>query len=175
MRTLILNKHYMPVAQVDWRRGFTLAFCEKADVLEFYEHIVRTPTQEFFVPAVIRLREYGKIPRAKVAYSKRVVFERDDYRCQYCCKQLNEESATIDHILPRARGGKTTFDNTVTSCFRCNNKKGQRLLNQTSFKLANQPVTPSKAMFSLRLGRLAAEWMPYIPKGELCRRNSNLQ
>jgi 5-methylcytosine-specific restriction endonuclease McrA len=174
VRTLVLNKQYVPVAEVDWRRGFTLAFCQKADVLEFYEHIVRTPTQEFFVPAVIVLRDYAKVPKAKVTYSKRVVFERDDYTCQYCQKKLCHQSATIDHIIPRSKGGQTTFDNTVTSCFRCNNKKGQRLLNQTNFKLANRPEAPSKAYFSLRYGRLAEEWLPYIPKSELCR-NTNLQ
>lgn len=166
MRTLVLNKYYMPVAHVTWQKGFTLTFCEKADVVEFYEQTVRTSTQEFFVPAVIRLRNYGKIPRAKVVYSKRIVFERDDYKCQYCYKQLCEKSVTIDHILPRAHGGMTTFDNTVASCFRCNNKKGQRLLSQTTLKLVNKPITPSKALFNLQLGHLADEWIPYIPKGD---------
>lgn len=174
MRTLVLNRNWMPVSQIDWRRGFTLVFRQKAEALEFYEHVVKSTTEEFFVPAVIRLYDYGKVPRRKVHYSKRVVFERDGWKCQYCSKALCPKTATIDHILPRSAGGKTTFDNTVASCFKCNNKKGHRLLNQTNFRLPQKPSAPSQVHFNLRLGMLAQEWLPYIPEAQHDRKIQQL-
>lgn len=168
-KTLVLNKIWVPISVVDWQRAFSLICKERAEPLEFYGDLsISTATDLFMVPAVIRLLHFDKIPKAKVAYSKRAVIERDGWECQYCGIRLSLRTATIDHVVPRCEGGKTTFDNTVASCFPCNNKKGPRLLKHTSLSLRNSPIKPSKQSYKLYLGNtIRDEWTPYIPKGIL--------
>jgi len=154
----------MAVGNVNWRNAFLKICSERAEVLEYYEDTFKTSSEEMFIPAVIRLFNYDKVPLCRVAYSKRTILERDDFECQYCSKQLTLTSATLDHVVPRKRGGKSTFENTVASCQPCNNKKGSKPLSSLPFALKNKPYKPEKKTFRLRLNNLNEEWKDYLPR-----------
>jgi 5-methylcytosine-specific restriction endonuclease McrA len=139
MRTLVLNKAWLAVGHVGWKDAFRLLCAERAEVLEYYDLTVRTPREEMFVPAVIRLLNYDKLPKCKVSYSKRAILERDDFECQYCGLSLSLKTATLDHVRPRSTGGRTTFENTVASCQQCNNKKGDTPIGVGGFNLRKKP------------------------------------
>jgi 5-methylcytosine-specific restriction endonuclease McrA len=164
MRVLVLNSSWYPVAQCDWQHAFKLIMTDKAKVVEYYEDkFVRTPTAKYQVPAVIHLTSYGSIPRRKVGYSKLYVFERDKYMCQYCGKKIIHDKATIDHVTPRSRGGKTTFENTVTACAPCNTKKASKTPEQAGMKLLSVPKKPGH--ISPLVGRIRTvekEWKNYL-------------
>ncbi len=164
MRTLVLNKAWIAIGHVTWKRAFILLCKEAAEILEYYEDTIVTPSTEMFVPAVIRLLNYDKIPSCKVTYNRRCILERDRYECQYCGEYLSNSSATLDHVLPRSRGGKTTFENTVTSCHPCNNNKGDKLLGDIKLELKRKPFRPLKTFFKLRLPSLKDEWKDYLPR-----------
>jgi len=162
MRTLVLNKAWLAVGNVGWKDAFRLLCAERAEVLEYYEATVKTPSEEMFIPAVIRLLNYDKLPKCKVSYSKRAILERDDFECQYCGLSLSLKTATLDHVRPRANGGRTTFENTVASCHSCNNKKGDKPVGINGFKLRRKPRKPEKVFFRLRLPKLEEEWKDYL-------------
>lgn len=164
MRTLVLNKAWIAVGHTDWKRAFTLLCAERAEVLEYYEATVKTPREEMFVPAVIRLLDYNKIPIVKISYSKRAILERDSFECQYCGATLNIKSATLDHVVPRAKGGRTTFENTVASCHPCNNRKGSKRLESCNLELRQKPYKPKKSIFKVKLSNLEEEWRDYLPR-----------
>ena len=176
MRTLVINKSWMAVGNVCWKDAFRLLCAERAEVLRYYETTVKTPSKNLFIPAVIRLLNFDKLPRCKITYSRRTILERDNYKCQYCSQKLTIKTATLDHVTPRAKGGRTTFENTVASCMPCNNKKGDRLLRNCPFKLNRRPCKPEKIFFRLRLNRLEEEWEDYLPekvKNEFQTNNRN--
>lgn len=165
MRTLVLNKSFLPIKHVSWQQAFRLICKGRAIVVETYEEIVKTPNDFYFLPAVIRLTRYDGYPKVKVTYSRRAVLDRDNFSCQYCGAKLNYRTATIDHVVPRAMGGKTTFANTVACCFPCNNRKGSRLLEQTNLKLAKKPKRPAFASYKISIGNwIRKEWVDYLPR-----------
>lgn len=146
---------------------------EKAKVVEYYkDKFVRSPSQEYQVPAVIHLISFGTVPRRRIGYSKHLVFERDKHTCQYCGKKVIPNgpsaaptTATIDHVVPRAKGGKTTYENTVTACVPCNTKKANKSLEQTSFKLQSVPRKPNFTNpLAGRLRHIEPEWENWIAK-----------
>jgi 5-methylcytosine-specific restriction endonuclease McrA len=165
MRTLVLNKSYLPIKHVGWKQAFRLICKGRATVIETYEEIIRTPNDFHFVPAVIRLNTYDSVPKAKVTYSRRAVLDRDNFSCQYCGKHLTHKNATIDHVLPRSHGGKTDFENTVASCFRCNNRKGNKLNHQAGLKLYKKPKKPKSVGYKFFIGHsVSKEWADYLPR-----------
>ena len=144
LSTLLLNSDcapvsYLPLSVISWQDSITLIYLNKADVLEWHESwTVRSSTWETPVPAVMILRKYEK-QRSIVRFSKRNVFLRDNYTCQYCDKKLCKKTATLDHVLPSSYGGKTTFENCVCACSSCNTKKG----NDKSIVPLKKPLRPS--------------------------------
>jgi 5-methylcytosine-specific restriction endonuclease McrA len=111
---LLLNSDYEPLNVCDVRRAFRLLFVEKAEVIQYDHHEIRTPTVIFRAPSVIRLQHHIKRPRPRVRLSRREVFARDKHTCQYCGKQTHD--LTLDHVVPRHRGGLHTWDNLVAAC-----------------------------------------------------------
>jgi len=164
MRTLVLNKAWLAIGHADWKNAFRLLCRERAEVLEYYEATVRTPREDLYIPAVIRLLDYDKLPKCKVSYSKRAILERDDFQCQYCGQSLSLKTATLDHVFPRGKGGRTTFENTVASCHPCNNGKGDIPLSNLNLKLKKKPRKPEKVTFRLRLNTIEDEWRDYLPR-----------
>jgi 5-methylcytosine-specific restriction endonuclease McrA len=127
------------------RRALVLVIDGKAEVLEAYDATVSSASCVFPSPSVIRLIYLIRRPRPRVKLTRREVFIRDNYTCQYCGRQAGE--LTIDHVVPRSRGGMHTWDNLVSACKSCNHRKGGKLLNETRMSLRNQPKEPSPGRY----------------------------
>jgi 5-methylcytosine-specific restriction endonuclease McrA len=104
--------------------------------------LICSPSISIKVPRVIVLMLYDKLPKRHVRFSRKNIFERDNWKCQYCGVKPAKADINLDHVVPRSRGGKTTWDNIVASCFRCNSKKGNKTLKQLGWKLQNSPTMP---------------------------------
>jgi 5-methylcytosine-specific restriction endonuclease McrA len=127
--TLLLNADMQPVSllplsTVDWQEAIRYMVLDKVEVLSWYEEwIVRSARWETRVPAIIMLKEYQR-PKSTMRLSKRNIFLRDQYLCQYCGIKVTDSSATLDHVHPISQGGKTTWENSTTACKPCNYRKG---------------------------------------------------
>jgi len=161
---LVLNQNYEPLNVCNLPRAFRLVFGERAEVLEYDHQMIRTPRETFRAPAVIRLQSQIRRPRPRVRLTRREVFIRDGYTCQYCGRQSGD--LTLDHVMPRHRGGSHTWDNLVTACKACNHRKGGKLLEEARLRLARRPVEPRCNVYSLFSSYLRddrnATWRSYL-------------
>ena len=140
--SLLLSAGYEPVKVIPWKKAITLVVLGKVEVLEEYDKEVHSPTVTYRLPSVIKLNRFFKpIPR-KVKFSRHNLFSRDNYTCQYCHKTFPAHQLTYDHVVPRSKGGNTTWTNVVTSCQRCNLRKGNKPLHALNVELLNKPVEP---------------------------------
>ena len=121
------------------RRALVLVLKGVAQPEEHTTAAVTSARQSMAVPSVIRLLEYRRIPIQARSLSRKNILMRDRYTCQYCHKTLNSGELTLDHVMPRARGGKSTWENLVACCYRCNNVKGDRTPEQAGMRLLKQP------------------------------------
>ncbi|MGB0909992.1 MAG: HNH endonuclease [Nitrospirales bacterium] len=165
--TLLLNATYEPLRVVGWQKAITLLWQGKVEVLEFHERDVRGVSISFKLPSVMRLLKMVKLRRNyhAVKFSRINIFTRDNYTCQYCEKPFRTEELTFDHVMPIAKGGKKTWENIVTACWRCNNRKSGRLPHEASMKLLKKPVKPRwTPRLTLMIGiRNAPEsWRDYL-------------
>jgi 5-methylcytosine-specific restriction endonuclease McrA len=132
MSSLLLNADMQPVSllplsTVDWQEAIRYMVLDKVEVLSWYEDwIVRSARWETRVPAIIMLKEYQR-PKHTMRLSKRNIFLRDQFQCQYCGVEVTDSSATLDHVHPISQGGKTTWENSTTACKPCNYKKGAHI------------------------------------------------
>jgi len=140
---LVLNATYEPLSVVSVRRAVVLLLKEKAEIVEAAEAELRSEHLTIPMPLVIRLVYYVRIPyRVSLPVTRRTVLARDHYTCQYCGRQPPRKDLTVDHILPRSRGGRTTWENVVTACQRCNGRKGSRTPEEANMKLISKPTRP---------------------------------
>src|SRR5918998_4123670 len=144
---LLLNSDYEPLNVCNVRRAFRLVFGEKAEVIQYNHHDVQTTTQIFRAPSVIRLHHRVKRPRPRVRLSRREIFARDKYTCQYCGRQTHD--LTLDHVVPRHRGGGHTWENLVAACKPCNHRKGGKTLEEARLRLNKPPYEPRNDIYSL--------------------------
>jgi len=141
---LLLNVDYTFLNIVDWKRALVLLYKNKVQVVKYSKKTIKSCNQTIVVPLVIRLMSSIKtLYKAKVPYSKRNIFTRDE-GCAYCNSKTN---LTIDHIKPKSKGGKTNFLNCVACCKPCNNKKGDRILEESGMLLKKEPYIPSVMEF----------------------------
>jgi 5-methylcytosine-specific restriction endonuclease McrA len=160
-RSLVLNASYEPLGVVPWQRAVWMVLDEQADLLEAGDGMVRSPSTSLSVPSVIRLRRMVSAPRRRsVPVSRRAVFARDEYRCQYC----DERADSIDHVLPRSRGGADVWDNLVAACRPCNTRKRDRTPDEAGMRLLRPCRAPTDAA-SFVLGPIGVpdHWKPYLP------------
>jgi len=161
---LVLNATYEPINVVSARRAVVLLIKEKAELIEAVDGAIRSSSMRISVPAVIRLVYYVRIPRLlKVPLSRRSVLARDYYTCQYCGIKPARSELTIDHVVPRSRGGKTTWENVVTACRRCNTRKGSKTLAEAGLALRTTPERPRYVAFAM-LSQLECNdlWQKYM-------------
>jgi 5-methylcytosine-specific restriction endonuclease McrA len=161
---LVLNATYEPLNVVSVRRAVLLLLKEKAEVVEAAEAWFRSERMDLQVPLVIRLVYFVRIPRRfSLPLSRRTVLARDHYTCQYCGAQPGRAQLTIDHILPRSRGGETTWENVATACAQCNRQKGNRTPDEARMPLGRQPRRPRYLALTLLEGSHAPEaWHKYM-------------
>jgi 5-methylcytosine-specific restriction endonuclease McrA len=160
-RSLVLNASYQPLAVVTARRAVVLVLKEKAEILESNGMVFRSQFLEVPAPSVVRLNYFVRVPfRARASLTRRAVFARDEWTCQYCGKHAEN----VDHVIPRSLGGTHTWENVVASCRRCNARKENRPHVEVGLRLRRQPFAPSDGL-RLSLGRLEPEWEPYLSRG----------
>lgn len=158
---LVLNKDYQPLSVCSVHRSVKLLFLDKAEMLHDYpERKIRTVKKEFSYPSVIRLRRYINIPYKSIVLSRYNIMKRDGSQCQYCGSKSN---LTIDHVLPRSRGGEDTWENLVTACNKCNVRKGNRTPDEASMEFNQKPYRPVHiTFFQSLLGGVQEDWKPYL-------------
>lgn len=143
MRVLVLDAAFEPIEVVGWARAMTLMVTGRAEVVREYDDVyIRSANDEWKLPSIIRrMRKYGKKKR-KVVFSRRNIYFRDNWRCQYCRSNTAVRNLTFDHVTPKSKGGKTTWENVVTACHTCNQKKGGRTPRDAGMKLWKEPTKP---------------------------------
>jgi 5-methylcytosine-specific restriction endonuclease McrA len=141
LTTLVLNKSWMPDRVVSWEDAICLTFAGRAEVVETYtEHQVHSANRAFAVPSVIRMVT-GRVQRTPhVRLNRQHLLHRDNYTCQYCGVTVNLQTMTYDHVMPRSRGGKTSWENIVAACGPCNRKKSDRTPEEARMQLRVKPV-----------------------------------
>ena len=160
MRCIVLNSDMTILGTTDAKRAIRLVVTGKAESLLDSDRQIH-PTM--LVPAVIRLvKAIRHLWRKKVPWSKANVHVRDKYICQYCNDPVPRNKATIDHVIPQAHGGKNTWENTVCSCFKCNNYKEDRTPDQANMTLNRQPIAPTIMEFIMK--KIASEGLEGILK-----------
>jgi len=186
---LVLNRHYQPIHVTNAKRAFTLLYLGVARVIDQQfrtfdfetwaqlsdelsearragaDHdVMRTVNRAILVPRVIILQLYDRIPRTKVRFSRHNIYLRDGNTCQYCGRELPRTDLNLDHVVPRAQGGRTTWENVVCCCIDCNLSKGARTPEQASIKLLKTPVRPRwTPTFRTQAGKVRyREWLPFL-------------
>lgn len=140
---LVLNATYEPLSIVSVRRAVVLLLKEKAEIVEATEAVLRSEHIVLPVPLVIRLVTYVPVPRRLgLPVTRRTVLARDRYTCQYCGSQPGKAHLTVDHVVPRSRGGKTVWENVVIACGPCNRRKGDRTPEEAGLRLLSRPARP---------------------------------
>ncbi len=157
---LVLNVTFEPLAVVSTRRAICLVLADKVELLHATGGLFRSERLSVDEPSVIRLARYVKVPYPRHrAPNRRGVFARDGHRCQYCAASAE----TVDHIVPRSRGGRHSWDNVVASCRRCNARKRDRLLSETTMWLRSRPgPPPTSTWIEVAVGTVPASWTPYL-------------
>lgn len=140
---LLLSSGFEPVTVISWQRAVTMLFAEKIEVIEQYEHSIRSISFSIRAPAVVRLLKYAPFSRGSPPLSRVNILARDEFECQYCGTELHTREATLDHIIPRSRGGRTTWENLVCCCKTCNRKKGGLLVDEARMRLLSIPKKPA--------------------------------
>lgn len=162
---LVLNQNYEPLNVCNVRRALVLVIDGKAEVLEQHDCTIASATRVFRSPSVIRLIYMIKRPRPRVKLTRREVFIRDNFTCQYCGRQAGD--LTIDHVVPRSRGGPHTWDNLVSACKTCNHRKGGKSLHEARMTLRTLPKEPSAGLYYAIERRVDAGaheiWQKFIP------------
>lgn len=186
---LVLNRHYQPIHVTNVKRAFSLLYLGVARVVdpEFktfdFESwaqlslemddignglsdgdVIRTVNRAILIPRVIVLQLYDRIPKTKVRFSRHNIYMRDGNTCQYCGRELPRADLNLDHVVPRAQGGRTTWENVVCCCVDCNLDKGARTPDQAGMKLLKIPVRPRwTPTFRTNGGRVRyREWLPFL-------------
>jgi 5-methylcytosine-specific restriction endonuclease McrA len=176
---LILNADYMPLGIIDWQRAYCLYYQNNTsiDILSFYsdDYIVGTGNTNHQIPSIIRIKQYIKLHYKYVKFSRRNLFLRDNYTCQYCYKQYDTAKLTYDHVIPKSiwdrnKGNPTCWTNIVTACTHCNRLKANRTPSQARMTLKTNPYTPQRTTKYLPVAHLLctirqdlpAEWLTYL-------------
>ncbi len=162
---LVLNQNYEPLNVCTLKRAVVLVFSSKAEILESGSRIVRSAAHEYEAPSVIRLFRLIRRPRPRVKLTRREIFTRDGYTCQYC--GVFGGDLTVDHVVPRSKGGEHVWENVVTACRPCNHRKGGKTLQEARLRLSFEPREPRAGQYYAIERRVrqpyAAVWLPFLP------------
>ena len=178
--TLVLNRNWQPVNVVTVARSLVMICNESARIVDpndyqLYEWsdwtafspngeepYIQSVQQRIRVPEVIALTKYSRLPRRIVTFSRRNVFKRDEYTCQYCGTRPGSEELTIDHVVPRAQGGTSSWTNCVLACVACNSRKANRTPQQAKMQLAKTPVRPTWSPLYAQQIKPVESWSKFV-------------
>ncbi len=147
MRVLALSSNYEPLGTIPWQKAVSLLFMNKVMSVGDYDEEIRSPSFSMKIPSVIVYKNNKWNKRNSVRFSRQNVWIRDEGRCQYCEEKVNIKTFTLDHVNPKSQGGRTTWDNVVTCCYACNQKKGDKTPKQADMKLSKTAVKPHSLPF----------------------------
>lgn len=183
--TLVLNRSWRPVHVTTVRRALCMVFRNAARIVEpetlstytFTEWLeqplrdprsaIRSPTVAMAAPEVVVLVHFDRVPCHEAPFTRRNLFLRDDYTCQYCGRRCTGDHLSVDHVLPRSRGGTTSWENCVLACVGCNARKGNRTLKEAGFHLLRPPVRPRWTPYlTLRPNQRMASWAQFAPEAK---------
>ena len=165
-RVLLLNQSYEPIMVVGAKRAIILILCDKVDALENYKEIIHSAYLSLPMPSVIKLREYVKMKRKEIVLSRKNVLKRDNHECQYCGS--HSVPMTIDHVIPKYRGGEDTWYNLVAACVKCNVSKGNKTPKEANMSLKLKPRRPTLILHLQKLVKgFQDNWRPYLFMKEL--------
>ncbi len=160
-QVLVLNQNYEPMTITNVRKAIILIYLGKAEIIEKNEAFIRSVSTRYPLPSIVRLTRYINVPRKRIILSRKNIIKRDNHQCQYCGSRKG--SVTIDHIIPKVRGGEDTWENLVCACVKCNNKKGNRTPEEAGMKLAGRPQRPNYIFFiRYFIGTIDNRWKPYL-------------
>ena len=184
-RCLLLNADFSPLSIIHWKKAvvWNMKYQEDSrygiDILDFYknDYITGVNNKKYPIPAVVRIRQYIKITKYSVNFSRKNIFIRDNYRCQYCGKDCSIRELSYDHVIPKSRWtdpnrSPTNWTNIVTACHECNKKKGNKTLAEAQMKLLTLPIRPDKTHkylpvneYLIKINReFPDEWAIYLPE-----------
>ena len=159
---LVLNQNYQPLNVCNARRAIVLIDLGKAELMENGRGHIHSVAQTFTVPSIIRLIRMVKRPLMQRRLSRRAVFYRDNFTCQYCGVEI--KSLTLDHVVPRSRNGSHSWENVVTACIPCNHRKAGLTCREANMRLRREPKMPQPNPYYIFHQRsILDEWRPFIP------------
>ena len=160
-RVLVLNQSYEPIMVVGAKRAIILIISEKVEALENYREIIHSAYLSLPLPSVIKLREYVRIRRKEIVLSRKNILKRDNHECQYC--GVRSVPMTIDHIIPRKRGGEDSWYNLIAACVQCNTHKGNRTPNEAKLIMKKKPRKPTMIIHLQKfVKQFQNTWRPYL-------------
>ena len=163
---LFLDADWQPLRVEPWTRAITDLFLGKIEVIEYSrDRTIKGVNMEMPMPAVVRVLRRFRRDRQAIRFSRLNIYIRDGFTCQYCGKRMDAEDLTFDHVVPRAAGGRTTWDNIVTCCVTCNRRKGDRTPEEIGFRLVRKPRRPAalpSLTLSLGINRAPESWRDYL-------------
>lgn len=164
MKCLLLNSSYEGMAFVSETKALKLYFNDKVDVVSSWDEKISWSSGSMKLPAIIKLKYYVKYVPRRSAFNRLAVFRRDQYVCQYCARALHQDLLTIDHIIPKSRGGSTTWLNTVSSCSPCNLLKSNKTPDEAKMKLLHKPTIPEIKLknFLINITERHPDWEIYL-------------
>lgn len=158
---LVLNANYSPMTICTAKRAICMEFLNKVEVLASYEDIVRSPSISLNLPSIIKIKDYVRYDNLSVDLNRKNLLERDNHTCQYC--GISSGPMTIDHIIPKSQGGKESWENLVTACRPCNQKKGNQRPTEVGMNLKKKPKHPNRLQFFQRFAKeKQKDWKPYL-------------
>lgn len=161
-KVLLLNQSYEPLTVCNVKKAIILMYLRKAELIDTKNSMeLHSVSQTFSWPSVIRLKEYINVPYKKILLNRKNIFKRDNHKCAYCGR--GDLPLTVDHIIPKARGGADVWENLVAACLKCNNKKGNRTPEEAEMELRIKPYHPNHIMYIKNVvGRVDATWKKYL-------------
>lgn len=160
---LKLDSSFKPIEVISWQEAFVLTYVGKAWAVEYTDKWVRSAREAFQIPAVIALKQYIDEKFFTLTCNRKNILLRDNNTCQYCDKQFPEPELTVDHVIPRSKGGANVWENVATACKPCNQKKGSHLPASAPVSLSRLPKKPSyRALIKKRIGGANSKWEEYL-------------
>jgi 5-methylcytosine-specific restriction endonuclease McrA len=161
-KVLVLNQNYEALTICSTKKAVVLLLTNKAEIIAKKDGLVlRSPSTTLPFPSIIRLSNYVNVHYKMVLLSRKNILRRDNHKCQYCGR--SDLPLTIDHVIPKSKGGQDTWENLVTACIKCNNKKGDRTLEEANMHLIRKPFRPSHIMFLKNfVGQVDERWKPFL-------------
>jgi len=160
-KVLLLNSSYEPISVINGKKAIIMLMTKKVDYIEKTKLLISSEKLKISLPLIVKLKSYIYLNKRKISLTRKNIFKRDNYKCQYCGK--NTSSLTIDHVIPKNKGGKDSWENLVSACVKCNLKKADSSLKDINMNLINKPKKPHYLIYMQEhVSNEYESWKPYL-------------